>query len=259
MKVENAAGAPDVLTNGSEIFEAVVDSRAHELVIDQLAYGIRSGAYRVGERLPPISDLAQMFGVSKPTIGEAVRILASHGIVSAKRGVTGGITVRSDEIPTTLLGLVPERHATDLREVLEARRAVEMEIAKLAGRRGTERDFSDMQASITLVREHVDDPRSRLHYDHLFHYAMGRAARSDLLAHYQHQALKQMVLLWQTYFLNEEDPALVIDLHERTLAALKRGKERSIERIMDEHLSVVEQAAAAAGVAMTNDDEGARG
>jgi DNA-binding FadR family transcriptional regulator len=233
-------------SEGSDIFEPVVDSRAHELVIDQLTYGIRSGAYRIGERLPPIHELARTFGVSKPTIGEAVRILADHGIVSAKRGVTGGITVRSDEIPTTLLGLVPERHATEVREVLEARRAVEMEIAKLAGKRGNDQDFADMKESIRLVRDHIFEQRARLHYDHLFHYAMGRAAGSDLLAHYQHQVLKQMVLLWPEYFLNEEDPEQVIDLHERTLAALKRRSEGAIVRVMDEHLSVVERAAAGA-------------
>ena len=47
--------------------------------------------------------------------------------------------------------------------------------------------------SIYKLEEHAGDAHHiRLHYDHLFHYAMARAARSDLLAYYQHQILKQL-------------------------------------------------------------------
>lgn len=224
------------------IFRPVVDSRAHEHVIDQVTFGVRSGVHKVGEKLPPIGELAKQLGVSKPTIGEAVRLLALHGVVSSKRGVSGGVTVISDDIPTALLGLVPERRRTDMRELLEARRAVEMEIARLAGRRADDSDLESMQTSIDLLEEHVDDRRLRLHYDHLFHYAMGRAARSDLLAYYQHQILKQLLVLWPEYFFEQEDAALVIDLHRRTLAALRRRRPPAIDRVMDEHLSVIERA-----------------
>lgn len=224
-------------------FRPVVDSRAHEHVVDQIAFGIRSGVYRVGERLPSVAGLAGQFRVSKPTIGEAIRLLADNGIVESKRGVTGGVTVIKDDIPTSLLGLVPERRQTDIREILEARRAIEMEIARLACRRATDDDIASMRESIERLEQHAaDDQRVRLHYDHLFHYAMGRAARSDLLAYYQHQILKQLVVVWPEYFFEQEDPDTVIDLHRRTLAALIRRNERGVDRIMDEHLAVIENA-----------------
>lgn len=233
----------DGAATGQQIFRPVIDSRAHEHVVDQIAFEIRSGAHKVGEKLPSIGELARQFGVSKPTIGEAVRILAKHGIVLSKRGVRGGVTVISDDIPTALLGLVPERRQTDIREILEARRAVEMEIARLANRRATADDIASMQESIERLEQHADDDqRLRLHYDHLFHYAMGRAAGSDLLAYYQHQILKQLVVLWPEYFFELEDPATVIDLHRRTLAAVGRKNETALNRVMDEHLSVIEQA-----------------
>lgn len=224
-------------------FRPVVDSRAHEHVVDQIAFGIRSGAYRVGERLPSVAGLADQFRVSKPTIGEAIRLLADNGIVEVKRGVTGGVTVIKDDIPMSLLGLVPQRRQTDIREILEARRAVEMEIARLAGRRATDDDFSRLRESIERLEQHSgDDQGLRLHFDHLFHYAMGRAARSDLLAHYQHQILKQLVIVWPAYFYELEDPVKVIDLHRRTLAALVQRDEGGIDRVMDEHLAVIEKA-----------------
>ena len=225
------------------IFRPVVDSRAHEHVIDQITFGIRAGFYRVGEKLPPIGALAAQFGVSKPTVGEAVRLLADHGVVASKRGVTGGVTVVSDDIPTALLGVVPSRRQIDLRELLEARRAVEIEVARLAGRRADDADFASMQDAIDRLEANLDnDTRVRLHFDHLFHYAMGRAARSDLLAYYQHQILKQLVLLLPDYFLDREDPAPVLEIHRRTLSALVSRKRARIERVMDEHMAVTERA-----------------
>ena len=229
-------------------FRPIVDRRAHEHVVDQIVFGIRSGLYEVGEKLPPVAMLADQFGVSKPTIGEAVRLLAENGIVQSKRGVTGGVTVVKDDIPTSLLGLVPQRRETDIRDILEGRRAVEMEIALLASQRATDADFVRMSESIERLQQHVDDDLDRrLHYDHLFHYAMGRAARSDLLAYYQHQILKQLVIVWPEYFFEREDPVTVIDLHTRTLEALRRRNERGVHRVMDEHLSVLERAAGVAG------------
>jgi DNA-binding FadR family transcriptional regulator len=238
-----SAASPD-----PRVFRPVVDTRAHENVVDEIAFGIRSGVYRVGEKLPSVAVLADQFRVSKPTIGEAIRLLSDHGIVESKRGVTGGVTVIKDDIPTSLLGLVPQRRQTDIRSILEARRPVEMEIAKLAFRRAVEDDIAAMRESITKLEAHArDDQHVRLHYDHLFHYAMARAARSDLLAYYQHQILKQLVVMLPEYFYEEEDPASVIDLHGRTLAALVGRSERAVERVMDEHLSVTEAAAAARG------------
>jgi GntR family transcriptional repressor for pyruvate dehydrogenase complex len=229
-------------------FRPVVDSRAHELVVDQITFGIRSGAYRVGERLPSVAGLAEQFRVSKPTIGEAIRVLADNGIVEIKRGVTGGVTVIKDDIPMSLVGLVPERRQTDIRELLEGRRAVEMEIARLACRRATDDDLARMRESIEGLEQHSEkDARLRLHYDHLFHYAMGRAARSDLLAYYQHQILKQLVIVWPAYFFELEDPGTVIDLHQRTLEALTGRDESAVDRVMDEHLAVIENAVRDAG------------
>ncbi len=228
------------------VFRPLVDTRAHENVVDEIVFGIRSGVYRVGEKLPSVAALAGQFRVSKPTIGEAIRLLADHGIVESKRGVTGGVTVINDDIPTSLLGLVPQRRQTDIRSILEARRPVEIEIAKLAFRRADDDDIAAMRESIAKLEQHVrDEQHVRLHYDHLFHYAMARAARSDLLAYYQHQILKQLVVVLPEYFYWEEDPMSVIELHRRTLEALIGRSERTVERVMDEHLAVTEAAAAA--------------
>jgi GntR family transcriptional repressor for pyruvate dehydrogenase complex len=233
-------------------FRPIVGARAHEEVIDQIIFAIRSGAYRVGERLPSLDELSHQLHVSKPTVGEALRALSIDGVVETRRGVNGGATVTSDNIPRTLMAVASGNRDAGLRELVEARRPIEMEIARLAGKRATEQDFSNMQVSIDRLSAYADgahaglgDEREtslRLHYDYLFHYAMGRAARNDLLAYYQHQILERLVVAMHDYLTREEDLGTVIDLHVRTLAALKRGGDRRINTVMDEHLRLFEDA-----------------
>ena len=79
------------------------DPRMHERVVDQITFAIRSGAYRLGDRLPSVEQMAHEMQVSKPTVGEAIRVLSEFGVVKSRRGVHGGVTVVSDNIPTTLL------------------------------------------------------------------------------------------------------------------------------------------------------------
>jgi GntR family transcriptional regulator, transcriptional repressor for pyruvate dehydrogenase complex len=233
-------------TDGSPrawIFQAMHDPRMHERVVDQITFAIRSGAYGVGDRLPSVEQMASEMQVSKPTVGEAIRVLSEFGVVQSRRGVHGGVTVVSDNIPTTLLMLTKDPGGSSLRELLEARRPIEMEIARRAAERASTADLDSMQASIDrLVAEPAESWDVRLRFDHFFHYAMGRAARSDLLAYYQHQVLEGITVLAQDYFRNVEDPAVVADLHRRTLDAIRGGAVPDIDRAMDEHLAYLERA-----------------
>lgn len=233
-----AAGA----RSGAWIFRPMHDPRMHERVVDQITFAIRSGAFRVGDRLPSVEQMAQAMQVSKPTVGEAIRVLSDFGVVKSRRGVHGGVTVVSDNIPTTLLLLTKGPAKASLRELLEARRPVEMEIARLAAARALPTDLEAMEDSIArLLSEPAESWTVRLHFDHFFHYAMGRAARSDLLAYYQHQILEGVTVLVQDYFAHDEDPAVVADLHRRTLEAVRGGITADVDRIMDEHLAYLER------------------
>ena len=42
------------------------------------------------DQLPPESALMEQFGVSRPTLREAFRILEAEGAISIRRGVRGG-------------------------------------------------------------------------------------------------------------------------------------------------------------------------
>lgn len=230
------------MTRDRWTFQPITDPRVHQRVVDQITFAIRSGAYGVGERLPSVEQMARDMAVSKPTVGEAIRVLAGRGVVESRRGVNGGVTVVDDNIPITLLQLADGHSEPSLRELLEARRPVEMQIARLAAERADSTDIEAMEDSIAKLVAHVGgDGESRLHFDHFFHYAMGRAARSELLAYYQHQILQGITVLLHDFFVTQENPETVVDLHRRTLEAIKGGSREEVDRVMDEHLAYLER------------------
>jgi GntR family transcriptional repressor for pyruvate dehydrogenase complex len=223
-------------------FRPILGLRAHEEVIDQLIYSIRAGIYEAGSRLPPIGQLAELMGVSRPTVGDAVRVLREHGVVRADRGATGGVTVVSNKVPGSLSRLLWDRDAASLVELAEARRPIEMELALLAGERATRVDFAAMRETIDVLEQHRHDPSRAvaIHYDCLFHYRMGRAARSRLLAYYQHQVMQQIWEILRHYYEHEEDPEVPIRTHRETLLALETRDPKRIEQAMNDHLAPLE-------------------
>ena len=218
-------------------FYPVELTRAHEEVIAQLVYAIRSGQIAVGDRLPTIEDLAKMTAVSKPVIGEAVKVLREQGVLETKRGVQGGVTVISDTVPTSLLRLGSNWRKATLTELVEARRPIELELALLAGERGTESEFISMHESLVRLRQaHAEDSRgSFFRFDHLFHYQIGRAAKSEKLAHDQHQILNEVTVILYEYDLFHEDRDLVVRTHEGMLAALEQRNPNLIREAVDAH------------------------
>lgn len=228
---------------GSWEFHPVASARAHEAVVEQITFAIRAGAFASGDRLPPIDSLSRTMKVSKPVIGEALKVLSRAGVLRVQRGINGGQTVLTSEIPGDIMALsAPDLHLS-VPEILEARRPVEIQLSVLAGERATEADFELLDGCIQRLRSHcLADLEQRIRFDHLFHYNIGRAARSRALAQFQHQILEQLFLKLRHYFEEIEDINGVIALHEETLAALRTRKKTSIERAIDRHLQPLEQA-----------------
>jgi DNA-binding FadR family transcriptional regulator len=69
-----------------------------ELIAMSVRAEIRGGRLRVGDRLPAESDLMAMYGVSRPTLREALRMLEHDEIIEIRRGAHGGASVRTPTI-----------------------------------------------------------------------------------------------------------------------------------------------------------------
>ncbi len=229
-------------------FHPIANPRAHEEVVEQITFAILSGAFGSGERLPNVEALARTMGVSKPVIGEALKVLTKAGVVKAQRGIHGGLSVDNVDVPDSVLTITAPLSHFEVREIVEARRPVELQVALLAGERATETDFAAMQVCIDRLREHRNsDLSNRIRFDHLFHYTIGRTARSRALALYQHQILENLYVRMGPYFAEIEEVDSVIRLHEMTLDAIRTRDPAAIAEAIDVHLTPLEKVIAEAG------------
>lgn len=57
------------------------------LVKERLEKMIADGSYQAGEQLPPEAELARLFGVSRATLREALRVLEEEGVLTRKQGI----------------------------------------------------------------------------------------------------------------------------------------------------------------------------
>src|SRR5688572_11810979 len=98
-----------------------------ELVADSIRRQIIGGELREGDTLQPEAQIIEEFGVSRPTVREAFRILESEKLISVSRGSRGGARVhppKADQV-ARYAGFVLRSKKASYRDVYEARILIE--------------------------------------------------------------------------------------------------------------------------------------
>ncbi len=169
-------------------FKAKQVVRPRAQIEKQLREAIMSGQFGQGDKLPPETELAAQFGVSRPTIREALGTLVSAGLVRKVPGVAGGSFVNS-VTPDSLSRMLSESVDTILRlgtlhigELAEVRRVLEIPSARWAAANRTDAQVESLHAIIEIQRTTtIDDPNIAV-YDLEFHTTIGQASGNRLLA-----------------------------------------------------------------------------
>jgi DNA-binding FadR family transcriptional regulator len=157
---------------------------AYQVLADELRAEITSGRLQPGERLPPEPELCVKTGVSRSTVREALRLLASQHLIVTTRGVTGGSFVAHPDAEQLADGLsagftlLTNSAAVGLADVLELRRALEVPAAALAAERRTEEHLAELRAA--FFNPMVDDLDTMLAAHTAFHMAVAKATGNAL-------------------------------------------------------------------------------
>jgi GntR family transcriptional repressor for pyruvate dehydrogenase complex len=221
-------------------FSPVSTRAAFEDVIRQIADLVSSGLVEEGEKLPSERRLAETMRVSRPTIRMAVKALAGAGVVKVLPGRGGGIQVASRWVPHDLTGLPVELDPDVVFDLLEARRAIEPRVARLAALRGSAEDFEAMEEALRLQEEHLDDHPKAIQADMLFHRAMWHAAKNARLERILVAVVRDMSTLFDLALRTARDRNVAVKINRATLEAVRRGDEDEIDFIMDRHMAYLE-------------------
>lgn len=203
---------------------------------------ILARALNPGERLGTESELAFEFGVSRPAVREAVRLLTAANLVRAARGPGGGVFVEqspdrglaqtvSDSIATMLAAGI-----TSVTELIEVRMLLEVPLAALAAERAGSDEIDAMRRAVHDASERPNDDRVQRETDQRFHWAIAQAAGNRVscaLTSWSHQVL-------QPALKDQIAPALVEavarEQHREILIAIEERRPAVAERAMRDHL-----------------------
>ena len=140
------------------IGQVVRAPKTAELIATLYRRQIVRGELRPGDTLPSEQQLMEQFGVSRPTLREAFRILEAEDLISVKRGSRGGarVTQPSLSVAARYVGLLLQVQGTTIADVYEARMVLEPACARLLARRRTKQDLADLNACIDELRGAVE-------------------------------------------------------------------------------------------------------
>jgi DNA-binding FadR family transcriptional regulator len=218
--------------------------RLYERVARDLAAAIADETYTVGRRLPSERDLAQKYGVSRPTVREAIIALELDGLVEVR--TNSGVYVISHQPRGGQAG------ATDVGpfELLEARHAIESEACALAAARITDETLAELEALVAEMD--VADVAEAEEADRRFHLVIAEATQNSVIRETvaslwdararspQYQLLSRKALAAGVAPRLDEHRDIMTALRERRPEAARAAMRQHLARVLESLLAATE-------------------
>jgi len=213
-------------------------AKLSETVARQLIDSIQGLA--PGTAVPPERELTRLLGVSRTTVREALRGLSVLGYVDIRHG-QGVFVARA----------APNRLASDdlsralakgvTHDLVEARRIIVVEIARLAAERRTEEDLAKMREVLDAHSRAVATGHTPGRYGSAFDIALVDATHNEVLAGVMRSLIRPTLQrVSHLYVEVPEFGALEVDMHQRVLDAVAAGDPELAAKRMAEHVAEVD-------------------
>jgi len=224
----------------SDRFDRVTRSTLADELAERIAHLVNSGEYAAGDRLPPIMEMARMFGVGHPTVREALKKLEMIGLIDIRHG--SGVYVRGGGDMLLVgnpiyAGLASKKLLADL---IDARMALEITAVRLAA---SEANDEHLERMAGFMREAA----AALGIDDVALSAANMAFHREIAAASGNTVIAQLQEVLTSLFTREQSVILSIhDFREKDhsehLAILGALRDRDADRaelLMQEHLEGV--------------------
>ena len=141
--------------------ERVRPMKMSDQVAAQIRRMIARGELVDGDWLPTEAELIERFGVSRPTLREAFRLLEGDSLVTIRRGPPGGarVTVPGPDAVADLFGMILMLSGTTIGDVWDARLTIEPPAVRRLAEAATKEVLKQLDAELENVRDAIDNPR----------------------------------------------------------------------------------------------------
>ncbi len=231
------------------VFQPIKPKKVSSQIAEQIRSSILAGEFTPGEKLPPERELAEMFGVSRPSVREALNILTSSGMVMSYQG--GGTVVKSlVEISTgnPLSDLIKGEQSRAL-DVIEVRKCMEAWTSYYAAQRALPDDLRKLEQIVGEMERNLEEMKPSQDLDANFHIIIAQATHNVVWLHLMQSifdAMKEFQRgVWRVVYQTEEDHRMLFRHHREVFEAIRdRDPERARETMLA-HLTFAEHRSSA--------------
>jgi GntR family transcriptional repressor for pyruvate dehydrogenase complex len=155
-----------------------------EQIADELRALIVSGELSEGDSLGHEPDLVERFGVSRPSLREALRILEAEGLITVVRGVLGGVIVHEpdERMTARTAALVLQARNVTLGDVHDARSIIEPAAVRILASSSRRAVVKELRALVEAQRDVLEDPEAFGQANARFHERLVALAGNQTLA-----------------------------------------------------------------------------
>lgn len=212
----------------------------HQMVVQRLRDAIAQGRLTVGDRLPSERELCEQLGVSRTIVREAIRVLASQGILTVRQGRRAVVTA---DLSTAYLRPMREMIVAAARQtfedVMDARLILEVASAERAARAASADDVAAMSTALEALRAAPlrSDAADQAH--NAFHRAVAYASHNLFLARMIEPLLDSKVAIPDSVEQGVDTSLLPLgyEAHARIFRPIRDRRVAAARRAMHEHLS----------------------
>lgn len=164
--------------------EAVIQrSTLAEQIEEHIRSLIVSDELEAGKSLPSSIELATQFGVSRSIVREALKSLQAKGLIEIANGKRARVQPITGRVLVEFFDRFTQPQQGAVIEMLEVRRGIEVQGARLAAERRTEEDLQKMWSLLEGMKSNIGDPHAFTTVDIELHLAIVDAAKNRMLYH----------------------------------------------------------------------------
>lgn len=226
-------------------FRRIKTKKIYEEIVEQIKEMITAGTFKPGDRLPSERDMAELLGVSRASVREALTALQAMGVLEVRPGEGTFVASMHEQETIEPLALVLEVEKNPLAQLMEVRRILEGEAAALAASRAKEFHKQKLIQVMENMRASAEKNDQGVKFDLLFHYAIAEATENPLLA----RIIKTLDNMMHQRFLADREEMYsregtkkrILGEHQIILEAILNGDSKKARQGMLNHLAHVEK------------------
>lgn len=220
-------------------FEAVRRNRIYQEIARQIEKMIAE-KMKPGDMLPPERQLAEIFGVSRSSIRDAIRTLELSGLVEARQGLGTVVREPSADVLNPLTSVLVQKRKL-VGELLDVRKMIEPPLAARAAVHATPDELAEMDVILRRQQEKMQAGELAVDEDSEFHYAIAMAADNSVVLKVLDVLMDLLRDTRERSLQVEGRPERSLAGHQEILDAIKRQDAAGAEAAMCRHIEAVEK------------------